>query len=330
MLAVAALVACSSGDEPASGADVPAETTDIGVQLSWYLNAQFGGFVVADANGYWEESGLNVELVPGVPNAINGIQAIEGGSAQMAVINEMSTVATAIGAGADLVVVGATWQSNPGTLMSFADTPINSLADLEGLRVGTTAPRGELIRTSMNNAGADGSLMELVITSDTSALIEGEVDVLGGFINNQALVLQHMGYELSLFTNEEVGMHDYGDYIVTSRSFLEDNRDAVVAFMAGLVAGWNDYVADTDAAADLIMDVSGEELGLDSEILILQTEGFAELIQSDYTASNGLLAVDLDRIIGEVYEATMSVYGLTDLPDPASFIDVTVLEDAAS
>ena len=55
MLALA-LVGCGT-------AASPTPTVSLKVQLSWAPSAQFTGMIVADAKGYYEEEGLDVELL---------------------------------------------------------------------------------------------------------------------------------------------------------------------------------------------------------------------------------------------------------------------------
>ena len=39
------------------------------LQLNWFPDAQHGGYYAASLYGYYEEEGLDVEILPGGPNA---------------------------------------------------------------------------------------------------------------------------------------------------------------------------------------------------------------------------------------------------------------------
>ncbi len=46
-----------------------AQAEDVTPQLKWVTQAQFAGYYVAQAKGFYEEEGLNVTIKPGVPTS---------------------------------------------------------------------------------------------------------------------------------------------------------------------------------------------------------------------------------------------------------------------
>ena len=67
------LAGCSGGGD--TGGDAAdgggeGELTPVTLQLQWLTQAQFGGYYLAEANGYWEELGLDVEIVPGAVDIV--------------------------------------------------------------------------------------------------------------------------------------------------------------------------------------------------------------------------------------------------------------------
>ncbi len=73
-LAATALVltGCSSGgtDDGDGDGDGDGELTPVTLQLQWLTQAQFGGYYLAAANGYWEDLGLDVEIIPGAVDIV--------------------------------------------------------------------------------------------------------------------------------------------------------------------------------------------------------------------------------------------------------------------
>ena len=45
-----------------------ARAEDVTLQLKWVTQAQFAGYYVAEAQGFYEEEGLNVTIKPGGPD----------------------------------------------------------------------------------------------------------------------------------------------------------------------------------------------------------------------------------------------------------------------
>ena len=57
---------------------------DVTLQLKWVTQAQFAGYYVAQAQGFYEEEGLNVTILPGGPD-VAPTQVIAGGGADVVV-----------------------------------------------------------------------------------------------------------------------------------------------------------------------------------------------------------------------------------------------------
>ncbi len=57
---------------------------DVTLQLKWVTQAQFAGYYVAQAKGFYDEEGLNVTILPGGPD-IAPTQVIAGGGADVVI-----------------------------------------------------------------------------------------------------------------------------------------------------------------------------------------------------------------------------------------------------
>ena len=65
----------------ASGTAAMAEAVKL--QLKWVTQAQFAGYYVAAAKGFYKDAGLDVTILPGGPD-INPQQVLAGGGADVA------------------------------------------------------------------------------------------------------------------------------------------------------------------------------------------------------------------------------------------------------
>ena len=61
-----------------------ASAQEVKLQLKWVTQAQFAGYYVAQAKGFYEAEGLNVTILPGGPD-IAPTQVIAGGGADVVV-----------------------------------------------------------------------------------------------------------------------------------------------------------------------------------------------------------------------------------------------------
>ena len=61
-----------------------AQAEDVTLQLKWVTQAQFAGYYVAADKGFYEEEGLDVEILPGGPD-VAPVQVLAGGGADVMV-----------------------------------------------------------------------------------------------------------------------------------------------------------------------------------------------------------------------------------------------------
>ena len=83
---------------------------DITLQLKWVTQAQFAGYYVAEAEGFYEEEGLNVTIKPGGPD-IAPPQVIAGGGADV-IVEWMPAALAAREAGLPLVNIAQPFKSS--------------------------------------------------------------------------------------------------------------------------------------------------------------------------------------------------------------------------
>lgn len=84
------------------------EKTDVTIQLKWLPQAQFMGYYVAAAKGYYKDAGLNVTIQPGGGD-ISETQAVTNGTVDFGV-TWVSNLISANAAGMDLVEVSQVFQ----------------------------------------------------------------------------------------------------------------------------------------------------------------------------------------------------------------------------
>ena len=84
------------------------EKKDVSIQLKWLPQAQFMGYYVAEAKGYYDEVGLNVTIVPGGGD-IGETTAVNNGTVDFGV-TWVANLISANAGGMDLVDVAQVFQ----------------------------------------------------------------------------------------------------------------------------------------------------------------------------------------------------------------------------
>jgi NitT/TauT family transport system substrate-binding protein len=253
LIGALALTACdgASGSPGASGGG---ELTDVRLQLQWAPQAQFAGYFAAVEQGYYEDEGLNVEILDGGPDVIPQ-QVGSAADGPEFTISWVPKVLEAREADppSDLVNIAQVFQRSGTLSVSWADSGITSPADFEGKRVGVWDFGNEFEVTA---AAAQEGLEEnvdyekVIQPFDMSLLLNRQIDVAEAMIYNEyAQVLEaenpdtgelYQPEDLNVIDYNEVGTAMLQDAIFARAAWLAegDNEDVATRFLRASFRGW--------------------------------------------------------------------------------------------
>lgn len=252
---------CSSPDEE--------ELTQVTLMLDWVPNTNHTGIFVAEANGYFENAGLDVRIIQ--PGEVYPEAAVIGGSADFGIsFQEQVTLARA--ASVPIVSIAAVLQHNTSGFASLTELNVTSPKDFEGLRYGAYGNPFETptLKVLMECAGGDFDKLEIVNTgyADPLALIaEKKTDLAWIFYAWQGFQAEQQGIDIDV-----VMMKDWFDCIpdyytpvvIASEDTISNRPDVVRAFTGALSRGYEFAVQNPDEAADLLIAAVPE---LDPELV---------------------------------------------------------------
>ncbi|GAA1695893.1 ABC transporter substrate-binding protein [Microbacterium sediminicola] len=317
-----ALTGCSGSADPAeSTAD--ASFGDASIQLSWIKNVEFAGQYMAEENGYFAEAGFDsVDLVAG-PGATESLVAT--GSATIGITDPISAAPAIINEGAPIKIIGTTYQKNPFTILSLADAGnIATPEDLIGKRIGVQAGNETLFEALLAANDIDSADVTIVpVEYDPSVLITGDVDGFLAYITNESIIIESQGYEVTNLTYADNGLPFVTESVIASQDTIDNQPELLEGLLYALIKGWQDALADPQAATDLTMSLYGDELGLDADVQYKQAVEAAGLIESVDTDANGLFTMT-DALIAENLAVLASVG--TDITADQLF-DFSLLEN---
>ena len=107
---------------------------DVTLQLKWVTQAQFAGYYAALAEGYYEEEGLNVTILPGGPDIAPG-QVLAGGGADV-MVDWLPSALAAREKGLPIVNIAQPFENSGLMLTCWKDTGITAPADFAGKTIG--------------------------------------------------------------------------------------------------------------------------------------------------------------------------------------------------
>lgn len=297
------LGACST---PTSG---PGERSEVSFALDWAPNTNHIGVYVADDLGYFEEVGLDVEILPYASTPVP--ELVSAGAADFGVAGQ-AVVQMGRTAGLDVVSTYRVTQSEVGELVVLADRDdITGPGDLEGLVFGGFgSPLYQaMVRTMIQADGGDGQFTEVILdTGAYEALSTGSIDFTLSVSTWESINAELEDRPYKAFQYQDYGMPELQAVgIVSSDAFLEANPETAGAFVKAVQRGYQ-YAAENPAdAAQILIDANPETLGASGELV----RASVELLASDgLLVADGVVTGSADPQIWEDYGRFMVEGGI--------------------
>jgi ABC-type nitrate/sulfonate/bicarbonate transport system substrate-binding protein len=255
LLAVLALVL--AGCAGASG-----DGRTIRVALDWTPNTNHTGLFVAQAEGWFADAGLDVEILP--YNSTSPDTLVSAGAAEFGV-SFQDTFTYSKAAGADITSVMAVLQHWGSEIAVRADrADITSPADLDGAVYGGFGGPGEepKMRAVIQGAGGRGEFSTVVLgTSAYEALYAGEVDFTEPFVAWEGIEAELRGEPLKTFAYTDFGFPDaYAVLLVGHSPWLAEHPEQARAFVQAAQRGYTLGAEDPDRAAQILLDANRDVL----------------------------------------------------------------------
>ncbi|WAB83812.1 ABC transporter substrate-binding protein [Microcella daejeonensis] len=297
LTAALALTACASGSPGEAGGDD--ELTPVSLQLQWLPQGQFAGYFAAAEQGYFEEAGLDVEIIPSGGDIVPQ-DALSNGDVDYA-IAWVPKVLGSIEAGANVTNIAQIFQRSGTLQVAWADSGIESVADFEGKKIGSWGFGNEWeIFAAMAEEGLDSTSVE-IITQDfnMNAFLSGDIDAAQAMTYNEfAQVLETTNPDTGeLYTEEDLNVISYEetvgamlqDAIWADTERLESDeayQETTVAFLKAVIKGWV-YAAENPEEASQITIEAGSGWGPSHELWMVN-----ETNKLIWPAPNGIGFID--------------------------------------
>ncbi len=251
----------------------PEAMTDVKVQMQWVTQAQFAGYYAALAQGYYEDLGLNVELLEGSVDIVPA-PVVASGGADFGV----SWVPRALvprEQGLNVVNIAQPFQRSGTLQVSFKDAGITTVDDLAGTIVGNWGFGNELeLLAGLTAAGLDKDADITLVQQnfDMLALLAGDIDAAQAMTYNEyAQVLEtvnpdtgelYQPDDLNVINWNDVGTAMLQDAILADGERLGDPayRETAVSFVEASLKGWI-WCRDNPAACVDVVLAAGPTLG---------------------------------------------------------------------
>ena len=240
------------------------DNNTITIVLDWTPNTNHTGIFVAQAKGFFEEAGLNVEVVQ--PPEDGAVTLVASGKAQFGVSFQDSLAPAFVGDSImPVTAVAAVIQHNTSGIVSRAGEGMDTPKGLEGKKYATWDLDVEkaTIRDVMAADGGNFDLVELIpstVTDEVSALRSGSVDAIWIFYGWAGIACEVAGLDTDYFEFADIDpvFDYYTPVIIGNNAWLEENPETAKAFIEALSKGYTYAAQNPKEAADILMDAAPE------------------------------------------------------------------------
>lgn len=307
---VFSLTACSSNDTQDSNSDL----TKVTLMLDYTPNTNHTGFYVAKEKGYYEEMGLDVEIIEPGDNATTSMVAT--GKADFGVsYQEDVTYALTAQDALPIKAIATIIQHNTSGFVSLKDANINSPKDFEGKTyAGWGAPSEEaVIQAVMKKENADFSKLTIVgadgsgVAGLSSETGDNKVNLNWEFYGWAVTRALMDGYDLNYMPLNELDerLDYYTPVIITNNDMIENNPEICEKFMSATKKGYEYAIDNPDEAATILHDVALSDVDLE---FIKKSQ---EYLSEQYALDAPSWGVMKDEV-WDNYTDFMFEYGLID------------------
>ena len=252
--------------------------------LDWTPNTNHTGLYVAQEKGYFEELGLDVEIVQ--PPEDGAVVLVASGKAQFGVSFQDSLAAALSGEDAlPVTAVSSIIQHNTSGIISRKGEGMDSPKGMEGHSYATwngaieLATLEEVIKTD----GGDFEKVELIpstVTDEVSALKTKSTDAIWIFYGWAGVKTELEGLATDYFAFSDINpvFDYYTPVIVGNNTFLEENPETAKAFMEAVSKGYTFAIENPQEAAEILCNAAPE---LDKELVTESQKYLADKYQAD-------------------------------------------------
>ena len=314
LLVIFSFVGCGK-KETASAIGAPGPVK-IKFQTDWYPQPEHGGYYQALAKGFYAEEGLEVEILPGGPNA-QVMTSVAVGRADLGMTNG-DDVIVAIARGVPIKMVGAEMQRDPQGILFHTEHPLRDLRDLSGrtLMAGAGSTWIEVLRKKV---GVEFTLLPLV--GDLARFMNSKEFVQQCFVTNEPYFARQRGANVGALL---IASDTYEPYRVmfTGREFLARHPDVVRKFVRASVRGWVDYLTGDPTPANRLLAAKRDDLTAEFMAYSIKAMNDYQLVAGD--PAKGEFAGQLTTARLEKQIRLLQEVGVLD--KPVAVGDVATLE----
>jgi len=249
------------------------EREAITLPMGYVADVQFSPIYMGLERGYFQEAGYDITL--DYRWETDGLRLVAAGTLPFTIASG-DQVIQARSQGLPVVAIASWYRKFPVAIVSLADIPLDTPADLRGLRIGTPETFGASyigLRALLAAGGLTEKDIELQVIgySQIPALLAKTVDAVVVYANNTPSVLEEEGIAYHILY-----VADYAELVsnvlVTNETMIQEHPERVAAFVKAFLQSLEEVLEDPDAAFEVCKKyVTGLEENAAAQRAVLET-----------------------------------------------------------
>ncbi|WP_255768328.1 ABC transporter substrate-binding protein [Pseudarthrobacter sulfonivorans] len=249
-----ALTACGGGT-PAGGAqsEGSGEAKPVTLMLNWYPYGEHAAFYYGVQEGIFKKHGIDLTIKAG-QGSTKTVQATGQGQMDFGWADTPALLAN-VDKGVKVKSLGVYLQTTPSAVQIFKDSGIETVADLKGKTIATSAGDAPtvtfpLFLKAAGLAETDVKQQDLDAAGKVAAALSNKVDGLIGFAHDQGpTIAAKSGKAMTYLRYADQGINFYSNGLISSDAYLAKNPELAKEMMAAVSESFTAAIAKPEAAA---------------------------------------------------------------------------------
>ncbi len=226
----------------------------VALQLQWLDQFQFAGYYVAKEKGFYEEAGLDVELLR--TNAtLSPVDAVVSKKATYGI--GRSSLIIDKSKGKDIVLLASIFQSSPVVLLATKESNITTIKDFVGKRIMMTTDASSAVAMQAMAYRNGISMDKMVIQKhsfNADDLINKKTDLMASYLSNEPFLLEEKKVAYTVFDPKDYGFDFYSDILFTTENEVIHHHQRALDFRKASLKGWAYAFEHIDETVALILE----------------------------------------------------------------------------
>ncbi len=263
---------------------------------NWLAEAEHGGYYQALVDGTYAKYGLDVTIVPGGPQANNGL-LLAAGKLDFYMGGNMLLAFDAVDQNLGIVAVAAHFQKDPQMVMSHPGVGLDKWEDLPPATAFIAKEGLASFYRWMETAYGFKEANVKPYTFNPAPFIADTHSIQQGYVTSEPYSVEKEGhFKPNIFLFADHGYDTYATTIETRADVIAQRKDVVQRFVDASTIGWYNYLYGDNTKANKLIKKDNPEMTDDQIAFSIAKMKEYGLVDSGDTLKHGIGAMNDARV----------------------------------